>query len=129
MPQPRAIVPDSGGVFAGFNNSGSTILKGRLVKRATTGVDHIALATDGTAPILGVTMADVPDQIAGDVQRQGRALVQVGGVITIGQLITGAATGKGAVAASTNQFLGVANTTAAADLDFIEVDIQRGTAP
>lgn len=129
MPQPRAIVPDNGGVRAGYNGTGSDIAKYRIVKRATTAVDGIQTATDGTDVIHGVTMQLIKDGFAGDVQVQGRALVEAGAAINIGQKVTGGTGGKAAVAATGNQIVGVANSSSAADGDVIEVDLTRGTSP
>jgi hypothetical protein len=129
MPQPRAIVPDNGGVRAGYNGTGSTIAKYRIVKRATTAVDGVTPGTDGSDVLHGVTMQAISDGYAGDVQVAGRALVEAGVAITIGAKITAGAGGKAAIASSGNQIIGVANSTAAVDGDVIEVDITRGTAP
>lgn len=129
MPEPRAQVPDSGGVFAGYNGTGSTIAKHRLVKASSSGVDYVTPATDGSAHILGATMAAIADGFAGDVQRLGVAKVEASAAIAIGALVTAAAGGKGVTASTTNQVFGVANTAAAADGDIIEVRITRGAAP
>jgi hypothetical protein len=122
MPQPRAIVPDQGGVRACLNNTGVTIAKYRLVKKVTTAV---APAVDGAAPIYAATMAAIADGFAGDGQVAGRALVEAGGVITIGQNVTGGTGGKGAVASAGDYSIGPAASAAAADGDIIEVDLLR----
>jgi Uncharacterized conserved protein (DUF2190) len=129
MPQARAIVPDSGGVRAGFNNTGSTIAKNRLVKKVATTVDGITPATGATDIIWGVTMQAIADQFSGDVQVQGRAIVEASAAIAVGDKVTGASGGKGATASSTNNIIGIANTAASADGDLFEVDITRGVAP
>jgi hypothetical protein len=126
MPQPTAIVPDSGGVRACLNSTGSTIPTKRLVKR-TTAQNAVVLAADGLDTYIGVTMGAIPNGAAGDVQVQGRALVEAGAAIAIGAKVMGGTTGKGITATTTKYFIGVANTAAAADGDIIEVDIQRGT--
>lgn len=125
MPQPRAIVPDQGGVRACLNNTGVTIAKYRLVKKATTAVDGVTPAVDGAAPIYAATMAAIADGFAGDGQVAGRALVEAGGVITIGQNVTGGTGGKGAVASAGDYSIGPAASAAAADGDIIEVDLLR----
>lgn len=129
MPQPRAIVKDQGGIRAGLNSTGVTIAKHRIVKKATVAVDTITPATDGTALPYGVTMAAILDGYAGDVQVEGRAIVEASGVITIGQKITGAAGGKAAVASAANYIIGEAASAAGADGELIEVDLQPGVLP
>ncbi len=128
MPQPRAIVPDQGGVRAGLNSTGSTIATKRLVKRSTT-VDSVAPAVDGNGPYVGVTMAAILNGYAGDVQIAGRALVEAGAAIAIGALVMGTTGGKGLTATATKYAIGTANTAAAADGDIIEVDLNRATVP
>lgn len=129
MPQPRAIVPDNGGVRPGMNTTGVTIPKYRIVKKATTAVDAVTPAVDGTALPYGVTMQAILDGYAGDVQIKGRAIVEASGPITIGQKITGAAGGKGAVASAANFILGEAASAAAADGELFEVDLVQGVLP
>jgi hypothetical protein len=129
VPQPRAIVPDSGGVRPGLNVTGVTIAKSRIVKKATTAVDAITPATDGTAHCYGVTMEAIPDGIAGDVQVEGRAIVEASDVITAGQNVTGAAGGKAAVASAGDFVLGQAASASTADGELIEVDIIRTAIP
>jgi hypothetical protein len=70
-------------------------------------------------------MAAIADGYAGDVQVEGRAIVEASTAITIGQNITGGTGGKAAVAGATVHILGVAASAAAADGDLIEVDIIR----
>lgn len=125
MPQPRAIVPDNGGVRAGLNATGSTIAKHRIVKKATSAVDAVTPATTGADVIYGVTMQAIINGYAGDVQVEGRAIVEAGAAITIGQNVTGGTGGKGAVAGAAANIIGVAASAAAADGDLIEVDIIR----
>lgn len=128
MPQPTAIVPDLGGVKAGLNSTGSTIPTKRLVKRSTT-ANSIALAADGLGPYVGVTMAAIANGYAGDVQTQGRALVEAGAAVAIGAGVMGGTSGKGITATAAKYSIGTANTAAAADGDIIEVDLFRVTVP
>lgn len=128
MPQARAIVPDQGGVRAGYNDTGSEIVKHRIVSRGTT-ADYIVVATDGSAPFEGVTMADIPDDYAGDVQHQGRAIVEASAAIVVGANVTATTAGKAVTAAADDHILGVANTAASADTDLIEVDIIKTQLP
>jgi hypothetical protein len=121
-------VPDNGGVRAGLNSTGSTIATHRLVKRSTA-VDTIAPETDGTAASIGVTMAAITDGYAGDVQVEGRAIVEAGAAIAIGAKVMGGTGGKGATATAAKWFIGIANTEALVDGDLIEVDIQPGIMP
>jgi hypothetical protein len=131
MPQPRAIVPDAGGIRAGVNSTGTTIPKYRLVKKATNaavvqaGVDSITPAVDGTVIIYGVTMAAILDGYGGDVQVQGRALVEAAGAINVGDKIIGTTGGKAAVSGSGVNIIGQAASAALVDTDIIEVDIIR----
>lgn len=130
MPQPRAIVPDSGAIRPGVNNTGSTIAKFRLVKKGTSGalqagVDSIVVAPDGAALIYGVTMAAILTGYAGDVQVQGRALVEAAGAINIGDNIIGTTGGKAAVSGGSVNIIGKAASPALVDGDVIEVDILR----
>jgi hypothetical protein len=127
MPQVRAIVPDNGGVQAGHNTTVSTIEKHRLVKRSTA-TDSITPAVDGAAVIYGVTMAAIAANYAGDVQKAGRAIVEAGEAIDIGEPVTGGTGGKGAVAAAEEFYFGIANT-AGEDGDLIEVDINPSVLP
>jgi hypothetical protein len=124
MPQPRAIVPDQGGVSAGFNGTGTTIPARRLVKRSTT-VDSITPAVDGAADYVGVTMAAILTGYAGDVQVARRPLVEAGAAIPIGSKVMGSAGGKAVVATAGNYSIGTANSAALVDTDIIEVDIDR----
>ena len=131
MSQPRAIVPDSGGVRVGLNSTGSTIAKYRIVKKATVttgvqaGVDTVTPAVDGTVICYGVTMAAILDGQTGDVQFAGRALVEASGAINIGQNVIGAAGGKAAVSGGAVNIIGVAASASLIDTDIIEVDIIR----
>lgn len=126
MPQPRAIVPDSGAVRPCFNTSGSTHPKYRLLKKSNTAVDATVLATNGAALIYAATMAAIPDGFAGDGQVEGRALVEAGGAIGIGVEITAGSGGKAAVAAAGDYIFGVSASAAGADGEVIEVDVVRG---
>lgn len=129
MPQPRAIVKDQGGIRPGLNNTGSTIPKYRIVKKSTTVVDGVLPLTSGAALPYGVTMAAIPDGLAGDVQIEGRAIVEASGAITIGQKITGGTDGKGAVATAAQFILGEAASDASADGQLFEVDLNPGVLP
>jgi hypothetical protein len=129
MPQPRAIVKDQGGIRPGLNSTGTTIAKHRIVKKATTAVDTITPAVDGTALPQGVTMAAILDGYAGDVQIEGRAIVEAGVAITIGQKITGGTGGKAAVATAAQYIIGEAASAASADGQLFEVDLNPGVVP
>ena len=129
MPQPRAIVPDNGGVRPGLNSTGSDLAKYRIVKKSSVAVDAVAYATDGAALPYGVTMQPITNGFAGDVQKEGRAIVEASGPITIGQKVTGATGGKGAVATAAQFYLGEAASAAAADGELLEVDLGPGVLP
>lgn len=125
MPQPRAWVKDQGGIKPGLNSTGSTIPKYRIVKKATTAVDSITPAVDGAALPFGVTMVEIKDGYAGDVQTEGVALLEAGAPITIGQKVTGGTGGKGAVASAGDWIIGEAASDAAADGDVIELNVVK----
>lgn len=129
MSQPRAIVKDQGGIRPGLNSTGVTIAKYRIVKKATVAVDTITPAVDATALPYGVTMAAILDGYAGDVQVEGRAIVEASGPITIGQKITGGTGGKAAVASAANYIIGEAASDASADGQLFEVDLKPGVLP
>lgn len=128
MPQPRAIVPDQGGISAGYNGTGTTIPARRLVKRSTL-VDSIAPATDGLADYVGVTMAPILNGYAGDVQIERQALVEAGAAIPIGSKVMGSTGGKAVVATAAKYSIGTANSAALVDTDIIEVAIDRTVVP
>jgi hypothetical protein len=129
VPQPRAIVKDQGGIRVGLNSTGSTIAKYRLVVKSTAAVDAVAPGTAATAPIYGVTMGAIEDGKTGDIQVEGRALVEASAAIAIGARVTGTTGGKGVTAGAAGYFLGIAASAASADGDVIEVDIQQGVTP
>ena len=126
MPQPRAFVKDQGGIKPGLNSTGSTIPKYRIVKKATTAVDSITPATDGSALPFGVTLAAINDGYAGDVQTEGVALCEASAALTIGQKVTGGSGGKAAVASAGDWILGEVASAAAADGDVFECNIVKG---
>lgn len=129
MPQPRAIVPDNGGIRPGLNSTGVTIAKHRIVKKATTAVDAVTPAVDGTALPYGLTMQAILDGYAGDVQIKGRGICEASVPITIGQKVTGAAGGKAAVATAGQYIIGEAASDASADGSLFEVDLNPITLP
>jgi hypothetical protein len=128
MPQPRAVVPDLGGINPGLNNTVAVIPKYRIVKKST-GTDSITPAVDGAEAYVGVTMAAIPIGYAGDVQHKGRALVEAGAAVAIGAKIMAGAGGKGVTATAAKYAIGVANSTALVDTDIIEVDLDFQTLP
>jgi hypothetical protein len=135
MPQPRAIVPDQGGIRPGLNSTGTAIAKYRIVKKGVittgvqAGVDSVAPAVDGAALPYGVTMAAILDGFAGDVQIHGRAIVEASGVIALGAKVTGAAGGKAATAAAGNYIIGEAASPSTADGQLFEVDLNPIALP
>jgi hypothetical protein len=118
-------VPDQGGIRPGLNATGTTIAKHRIVNKATAAVDTITPAVNGTAVCYGVTMAAIIDGYAGDVQVEGRAIVEASAAIAIGDKITGGTGGKGAVAGAAANIIGVAASPASADGVLFECDIIR----
>lgn len=129
MPQPRAIVKDQGGIRPGLNATGVTIAKYRIVKKSATAVDAITPHVDGAALPFGVTMQVILDGFAGDVQVEGRAIVEASAAITIGQKVTGAAGGKAAVATAGQYIMGEAASDASANGQLFELDLNPGAIP
>lgn len=129
MPQPRAIVPDSGGVRPGLNSTGSTIPKYRIVKKSTAAVDAVTPGVDAAAPLFAVTMEAIVDGKTGDCQIHGRAIVEASAAIAIGARVTAAAGGKGVTAGAAAFYIGLAASAASATGDLLEVDIQPGATP
>ncbi len=129
MPQPRAIVPDQGGINVGLNATGQTIAKYRIVKKTTTAVDGITPAINGAALPWGVTMAAIPDGFGGDVQIARRAICEAGVPVAIGDKITGGAGGKAAIATAGQYIIGEAASDASADGALFELDLNPGVIP
>jgi hypothetical protein len=118
--QPRTINPV---IQSGYNGSGSTIVKGTIVKLATSSPTYpgqVVKAAGATDPMIGVLMADLPTAQWGDVQTGGVAIVLVGSTVTQGQNITADANGAGVPAASGNAIAGIAQTDGAT-ADYMEV--------
>jgi hypothetical protein len=129
VPQPRAIVKDQGGIRASLNSTGSTIPKYRLVKKSTAAVDAVTPGVDAAAPLYGVTMEAIIDGKTGDVQVEGRAIVEASAAIAIGARVTAAAGGKGVTAGAAAFYMGIAASAASANADLFEVDLAPGTTP
>jgi hypothetical protein len=129
VPQPRAIVPDQGGIRPGLNSSGQTIAKHRIVRKDTAVVDGIVLNTAGTTLPYAVTMAAIPDGYAGDCQEKGRAIVEAGVELNIGAKVTGGTGGKAVVATAGQYYLGEIASYASGDGVLAELDLKPGTVP
>ncbi len=100
-------------IQSAYNGSGSTIVKGTIVKFATsspTFPGQIIKAAAATDPMVGVLMADLPTAQWGDMQVAGVAVVLVGSTVTQGQNITSDSAGAGVPASSGNAEIGVAQT-------------------
>lgn len=137
MSEPRAVVPDKG-VRSLLNNTGATIPKGRLVKLDSTAY-QLALPTDTTHHLYGVTMASSDDDEWVDIQVAGVALGRANAALaTPGvQLMATVTTGRVATyTAAAGVLVGLAGAllnTASAQDDFIEMElngigvVQQGT--
>jgi hypothetical protein len=118
--QERVIAPE---IRAGYNDSGSTIVKGKIVKLHSAGVPGtIRVGAAATDPLYGVAMADIPNGEYGDVQIGGVAIVLGGGVVAQGAQVTSDADGDGVAAASGNSTIGTA-LTAGANTEYFEVEL------
>lgn len=120
MPQPRC-APIAGGITAKKNPSGSTLLKGVLVKLGAT-AHEVALCTAATDTIYGVVMNDIPAGEWGDIQHSGgKALVRGGAAVAIGSYVTADADGEGVVTTTNlDSYIGIAETLGA-DNELFEV--------
>jgi hypothetical protein len=99
-------------IRSAYNATGSTIVRGTIVKLALTPVypGQVVPAAAATDPMYGVAMADIPTLQWGDVQKGGVAIVLAGGVVATGGNVTSDGAGKGVAAASGNAILGIALT-------------------
>jgi hypothetical protein len=122
--QPRVIDPV---IRPGYNNSGSTILKGSCVRKATSPTlpEQIVLATAATDLIYGVAMNDILTGTFGDVQVGGIAIVLAGASITAPIEVTAGASGKAVAGASGDVLLGLAQTNGVNN-DYMEVELTLG---
>ncbi len=114
-------------IRSAYNATGSTIVKGTIVKLATTPTyaGQITPATAATDPMFGVMMADLPNLQWGDCQVGGVAVVLAGGTVAAGANVTADAAGKGVAAASGNAHIGRAMTDGVLN-GFMEVELTPG---
>lgn len=112
--QERVIDPK---IIAVYNATGSTILKGTIVKHVTpTAIpQQVTPATAATDSFFGVAMADILNLQYGDCQYGGVAIVLAGATIAAGVNITSGGTGKAALAASGNAIVGISLTDGVLD--------------
>jgi hypothetical protein len=82
MPEPRRIVPD-GAVRAGLNTGGAQIPKCRIVRRHTL-TDSVRLCSAATQQPLGVSMADIEEDVTGDIQTTGKTIIETGAAVAKG---------------------------------------------
>lgn len=119
--QERVIAPEIRGCY---NGSGSTIVKGKIVKLHSSGpAGGIVVGAAATDPLYGVAMADIPNGEWGDVQIGGVGLVLAGGVVNQGAQVTSDGDGDGVAASSGNATIGTALTAGEAAAYF-EVEIR-----
>ena len=107
--QERTIDPK---ILAVYNATGSTILKGTIVKHVTpTAVPgSVTPATAATDPFFAIAMQDILNLQYGDGQVGGVAIVLAGATIAAGINITSDGSGKAAAAAAGNAIVGVSMT-------------------
>lgn len=129
MPEPRRIVTD-GGVRCGLNLSGSTIAIARIVVMGAAD-DQIAQAAAATAPYYGVTMEAIANNVTGDVQVKGKALIEAGAAVAKNVNVMSDASGRAILATSTNNVIGrtVYASTASGQLLEVELCDQPTVAP
>lgn len=119
----------SGDIVSKKNNTANTIVMGSVVQ-LDTNANCVVLPTGTTAGQFGITMHDIPAGYFGDIQIRGKAIALANGVIAVGGEVMPATTGKvtafSAGGGTNAALLGKANTAAAADGDYIELEL---TAP
>jgi len=121
--QPRVIAPI---IRSAFNNTGSTILKGTIVKLNTSAplyAGEIAKAAANSDSLYGVLMNDCLTGAWGDVQIGGVAIVLVGTNSAVGARLTSDANGKSITWASGQSLLGVALTAGLTTDVYQEVEL------
>lgn len=123
--QERTIAPE---IRSAYNATGSTIVKGTIVKLETTTptypfqVEPAAAATD---KMVGVAMADIANLAWGDVQVAGTAVVLAGGTVGEGLNVTSDGAGAGVLASSGNAIIG-RSLTAGVAAAYFEVELTPG---
>ncbi len=108
--QPRVIAPE---FRSAYNNSGSTIAKGTIVKlQATTPAfaGEVVKAAANSDTLYGVTSMDIPTATWGDVQVDGVCPVLCGTASVVTARLTSDANGKTITWASGQSLLGIALT-------------------
>jgi hypothetical protein len=108
--QPRVIEPK---IRSAYNNSGSTIAKGTIVKLNPTTpafAGEVVKAAANSDTLYGVTMMDIPTATWGDVQVSGVAVVLCGTASVVTARLTSDASGKTITWASGQSLLGIALT-------------------
>lgn len=121
--QPRVIEPK---FRSAYNGSGSTILKGTILKLKTTPITNtgqVVAAAAATDALYAVAAADIPDGEWGDAQISGVALVLSSAALAAATQMTSDASGKAAVAASGNSLLGISLTAPTAADELFEVEL------
>lgn len=120
MPEPRRKVPD-GGVEPGLNVDGSTIPNNRIVRRGTN-TDDVRLATAASQAPRGVSMQAIPPSVTGDVQVAGRATIESGSALALGDRVGSDSVGRAVVVVNPGDFvIGTVETTASASGIIVEV--------
>jgi hypothetical protein len=114
-------------IRSAYNGTGSTIVKGTIVKLATTPTyaGQITPATAATDPMFGVAMADIPTLQWGDCQVGGTAVVLAGASVSAGANVTADGSGKGVTASSGNAMIGRAATDGVNN-GYMEVELTPG---
>lgn len=100
-------------IQSGYNASGSTIPRGRAVRRSGAGTDQIALPAAGTDPILGITLNDIPNLSYGPIAVGGQAIAVVGAATAAGARLEANTAGK-LITRTTGSMVGIGNTVTSA---------------
>lgn len=128
MPERTRIIGDkdirSGVVAAG----GTAIATKRIVIRSgTTHPNEVALATTATDAYLGVTTQAISptatQEAYGNVQTRGKAIVESGGTVSVGDRVTSDGSGRGIQASAGNAVFGIANTATTGTGQDLEVEL------
>lgn len=131
MPQARRIVPD-GSIRAGFNTDAVAIPPCRITKIDTASAvpEAVKLNVASTVRPHGVSLENIAIGVTGDVQIDGKAVVESGAAYTKGATLTADASGRAIATTTSGDFvIGIALDAAGAAGEFHEMEIQRSKLP
>ncbi len=122
--QPRSI--DTGSPFRTGRNVGGTAIAERRILKYGAGEDEVALSTAATDKFAGVTVEEIDAGGHQSYQREGVAVVDSGGPVSIYGYVTADASGKAVAAATGNVILGIALDAATGADEPIRVELLPG---